>query len=416
MNRHSIQFKINIVFAIAFIAVAMIFGTALRFEHKEEHHKMFHKLDEITRALPVEAWNTNPGQLHSLARAYGLVIVDASERASILSGLSEIEAKHHAPIDPSLLPPLRPFKYRGDLYLHYQAADMNILFKEEFRENELPLLPLTLVGVMLMLVALYLVVRKSLRPVKILREEIKAYGQGRPVTSCDTLGNDEISMLYREFISSVERVEAMSAARKLFLRNIMHELNTPVAKGKLIAALSGDTNRQILTNIFERLDLLIKELSRIEHFSSGNYAPDIKPYRIIDIVDHARDLLFHEGPVHTDLGNHLFECDFEMMSLAFKNLIDNSFKHGTHTRIAWSEGALLFKSDGAPLEHDLSHYTEPFITGTGYESQAKGLGLGLYIVKNLLERQEYRLEYRHELQTNIFIIIPPAKERPHESS
>lgn len=402
MNRHSILFKVNIIFAIAFIAVFLIAMASLHFESKHKHHEMFDSLSKIIKVLPTIAWDLEPDRLRILAASHGMSIIDTTERADILS-----QAEHRGPpdMDPELLPPLRPIEHDGGLYLHYHDKTTDILFKAlEPAEKQFDVLPVITFSILLLLVVVYITIARSLRPLQLLQTQIKAFGEGHPIIPALDEKKDEISTLYREFYKSTQRVEAMSEARRLFLRNIMHELNTPVTKGRLIAAMVEDKNKEILQNVFERLELLIKELSHIEMISSEQYALDIRPYRISDLIEHANDLLFNDEEIPMRLDGQVMECDLEMMGVVFKNLIDNGLRHGSDLTISAQEGKVSFSSKADPLEHDLGHYTQPFVKGTHAQTHSKGLGLGLYIVKEILIKQGYTLTYLHRSGNNIFTI------------
>lgn len=53
---------------------------------------------------------------------------------------------------------------------------------------------------------------------------------------------------------------SIKEARSLFLRNIIHELKTPIMKGSLI---SEDLEQTRLGQIFERMNYLLDEFSKI---------------------------------------------------------------------------------------------------------------------------------------------------------
>ena len=53
------------------------------------------------------------------------------------------------------------------------------------------------------------------------------------------------------------------------------------------------------------------------------------------------------------------------------------------------------------LKHPLSFYTEPF---SQEEKRNSGFGLGLYIVKNILDKLHLTFRYRYDNNNNIFII------------
>lgn len=58
-----------------------------------------------------------------------------------------------------------------------------------------------------------------------------------------------------------KKIQTLQDSRKLFLRNIMHELKTPITKGKLITDLMEDTkNQERLKRIFRDLNTFWENL------------------------------------------------------------------------------------------------------------------------------------------------------------
>lgn len=401
--RHSILFKINIIFAIAFSALLFLTVSVFHFKAIEQDRILFDKLSNMTKGLRVEQWGTETEMLKTLAISQGLQIIDENIRSEILIHSTKKMPPH---VDPQLMPPMRFMSYKGFKYVEYQDQRIHILFKDiQATKDPFPWPLLFMVVITFILILVYIFVRKSLSPLQMMHEQMIAYGQGREIQPIEKNKKDELSVLYQEFYQSVKKVREIENARKFFLRNIMHELNTPIAKGKIISAMSENENKDILHNIFERLDLLVKELASVEQYTSGNYTIKMNKYRIIDLIDHAQDMLYGNDGFISYVQNQTLICDFEMMSLVFKNLIDNSLKYGERPAISYRYGSIYFTSIGKPLEHPLQYYTEPFTKGSEYENSIIGLGLGLYIVKEILSRQGYQLNYFYLEDRNNFVII-----------
>ncbi len=400
MNRHSILFKVNIIFAVAVAAVLVIAVAVTMIADRAEQHRLFERMRGVMHVIPPPLWNVAPEQLDALAESHGLEVVRGDEKRRVLATAEQLRARGD---DRRFAPRLRLLEAEDVRYLYYRDPLAEGLFRERAEPAELAsLLPLLLGAVVVLLSILYYTVRKSLAPIQELRQQIRAFGEGNLVVPQENGRRDEISVLYREFYKSAMKIRSLTEARRLFLRNIMHELNTPVAKGRLVAAMVEDANQPILENIFDRLDLLIRELANVEKISSGNYRLKTGHYRVIEIVDHAKDLLFLDDGIDCAVTTETITCDFEMMALAFKNLMDNSLKYGHEPAIAMEEGRIHFSSAGAPLEHGLEHYTEAFVKGQ--EEGSGGFGLGLYIVNEILRRQGFGLRYTYGEGRNDFII------------
>ena len=259
--------------------------------------------------------------------------------------------------------------------------------------------------VFLLIIMLYFWVIKSLRPLSELKNKIKTFSEGNLDIRCASDRKDEIAEVANEFDHAVTMIRELLQSRQLFLRAIMHELKTPIAKGRLVSEMLPDErNKARMHSIFERLNLLIDEFAKIEKITSKNFELTIKPYKMSDLVEASIDLLMVDDPKKLIdlkvLGDYQKEVDFELFTLVLKNLLDNGLKYSKnrHITVKIEEERLEIINEGEALKEPLENYFKPFHTSQ------KGLGLGLYIVKSILDIHHMKLEYRYEEGKNIFTV------------
>ena len=259
--------------------------------------------------------------------------------------------------------------------------------------------------VFLLILMLYFWVIRSLKPLSTLKKQIKTFSEGNLDIHCASDKKDEIAEVANEFDHAVSMIRELLQSRQLFLRAIMHELKTPIGKGRLVAEMLPDEkNKARLHNIFERLNLLIDEFAKIEKITSKNFTLNTKPYKMSDLVEASIDLLMIDNPkklIKLDvIKDYTVEVDFELFTLVIKNLLDNAIKYKSAEKIIVqiNNQKLAIVNKGEPLEEPMENYYQPF------HSSKQGLGLGLYIVKSILDIHHKKLEYRYEEGENIFII------------
>ena len=258
--------------------------------------------------------------------------------------------------------------------------------------------------IFLLIILLYLWIIKSLKPLSTLKNQIQTFSQGNLDIKCKSDKEDEIAEVANEFDHAVTMIRELLQSRQLFLRAIMHELKTPIAKGRLVSEMLDDErNKSRMHSIFERLNLLIDEFAKIEQITSKNFDLNIKPYKMSDLVEASIDLLMVESPkrlITTELVEDFhIEVDFELYTLTLKNLLDNGIKYSTNkhiTVIIDKELEIINKGDA--LKEPLENYFKPFHTSK------KGLGLGLYIVKSILDIHNKELFYRYQDGKNLFTV------------
>ena len=260
--------------------------------------------------------------------------------------------------------------------------------------------------VFLLLILLYLWIVKSLRPLSELKNKIQTFSQGNLNIACQSDKKDEIAEVANEFDHAVKMIRELLQSRQLFLRAIMHELKTPIAKGRLVSEMLEDEKNKIrMHSIFERLNLLIDEFAKIEKITSKNFELTIKPYKVSDLLEASIDMLMIENPkrfITIEIKkDYMLEVDFELFTLVIKNLLDNGIKYTTdkHITVVIDENKLEIINQAEALPEPLENYFKPF------HSSKRGLGLGLYIVKSILDIHQMKLHYRHEDKQNIFTVL-----------
>jgi len=211
--------------------------------------------------------------------------------------------------------------------------------------------------------------------------------------------------LFKKIIP-LEKLKSTTNSRNLFLRNIMHELRTPITKGLLVSNMMEDSKfKDSLKKSFFRLEYLLKEFARIEELTSKNFKIQKDEFRIIDIIDHSLDILICDLDC-IDLeviDNSIVKVDFELFSLAIKNLLDNAIKYGEDKpKVIIKENTIYIKSIGKKLSKPVNEYTKPF--NRDYENSNRGLGLGLYIINYILQAHNLTLEHNFIGKENIFSI------------
>ena len=260
--------------------------------------------------------------------------------------------------------------------------------------------------VFLLIIMLYLWIMKSLQPLSELKSKIQTFSQGNLDIDCKSDKEDEIAEVANEFDHAVTMIRELLHSRQLFLRAIMHELKTPIGKGRLIAEMLPDEkNKARMHSIFERLNLLIDEFAKIEKITSKNFDLTIKTYKMSDLVEASIDLLMVDNPgrlitTHVD-HDYTVDVDFELFTLVLKNLLDNGIKYSIdkHINIIIDNHQLQIINQAEALNEPLENYFKPFHTSK------KGLGLGLYIVKSILDIHKMELYYDHKEGKNIFMVI-----------
>ena len=260
----------------------------------------------------------------------------------------------------------------------------------------------------ILLIWFYIFLLRKLKPLTILKDEIVKFSKGDLYLNTQIEGKDEIAQVGNEFNKAISKVRELTASRNLFLRNIMHELKTPITKGKIVTDTFDESKRKdILVRVFNRFEYLLNEFSKIEELTSGHIKLEEKTYRVVDLIDQALDIILldlNDVNLHSN-HNLKINVDFDLFSITLKNLIDNAIKYNINGRpdIIINENSIIIKNKGKKLTKEITNYYKPF--NRDYEKSYDGLGLGLYISNNIINLHGYKLEYNFKDKYHTFEII-----------
>lgn len=283
---------------------------------------------------------------------------------------------------------------------------------------------------LMVVIGLFFLVVQSLFPLKSLRTEIRKFAHGERDIQCRVWYNDEIGEVAQEFNNAVKNINALNQSRHLFLRSIMHELKTPITKGRIVAEMiADDTQKTRLCSVFDRLNTLINDFARIEALSSRVQKMKCELYPLSEILDYVFEMLLIDKADIPDLfelhihENPILSVDFEFFSLALKNLLDNALKYRSYINptpdlegkkpkvtITIHKTNLYIQNEGKPLPGDIKQHAQPFFKDKNTPDSG-GLGLGIYIAKNTLEAQGFELAYKYKNHINHFIILNCIKTK-----
>lgn len=402
MKRSSVFYTITFIFILASTSIFLAFLWLMEYDKQNYTRELNAKYSTIARnTLFYMSGIINDKEYERQIEGIRMPeIIDQKEKEKILKDATILE-EISADIGSSAI-----MLYEKHHYLKIKHIDRTLLLKDnEYQPYRYDIIKIIFSIVALILLAAYIFVIRKLKPLRKLKRQIDIFARGdidkiKDVSS----GNDEISEVSEAFYNAVCQIRHLNNSRKLFLRNIMHELKTPITKGRITAEMiQKDKNQERLVSVFVKLESLINEFAAVEQITSSTALSNTKICLIDDVIDEALDIAMVEkdSVVIEKIENISINIDFKLFAIAIKNMIDNGLKYSSdrHVKIAIGDKDIKFISRGEKLSKDLKHYIEPFTKG---EDAKKSFGLGLYIVDNILEAHKLNLTYRHENGFNIF--------------
>ena len=300
-------------------------------------------------------------------------------------------------------------KNQDNFYMIIVSPNFRILFKDS-RTYSLEYLGFWILGIVFIIFTLsFLWIIQSLRPLKNLKMQIQNFSNGNLEIDCKSNKKDEIADVANEFDSAVKKIALLLNSRQLFLRTVMHELKTPIAKGRIVSELIDDhKQKDRMINIFDKLNFLINDFSNIEQIVSKNYKINKFPISINKILEKSIDMMMLDSPqkkiVIENISNISIKVDLDLFALALKNLLDNGIKYSSDkkVKITLNDNEILIISNGDKLQKPIEEYFKPYHNDTSNKNH--GMGLGLYIVSEILSIHNMELKYEYLENMNIFKI------------
>ena len=402
MKRSSVFYTITFIFALALTSIFLAFLWLMDYDKQNYARELNAKYSTIARnQLFLMSGIINEKEYERQTGDFKMPeITNEQQKEEILANATVLE-EISADIGSSAI-----MIYQNHHYLKVQHVDKILLLKDnDYQPYRYDIIKIIFLLVAIILLAAYVFVIRKLKPLRKLKRQIAKFAAGEidEVQNVSS-GNDEISEVAEAFYDAVSQIKSLNASRKLFLRNIMHELKTPITKGRLAAEMiEKSKNQERLVSVFIKLENLINEFAAVEQVTSSIALNNTKICRIDDVIDEALDIaMVDPGQVTiSKLEDVNLNADFKLLAIAAKNMIDNALKYSPnkHVNITITRESIKFINEGERLSKELRHYVEPFTKG---ESAQKSFGLGLYIVENIIKAHKLTLGYEYKNGLNVF--------------
>ncbi|MBU3015988.1 GHKL domain-containing protein [Poseidonibacter lekithochrous] len=237
---------------------------------------------------------------------------------------------------------------------------------------------------------------------------LQLFKNGEKTIKVDIGENNELSEITKNLNAYLQKQSDIIDSREELLRNISHELKTPIAKGKfLIEKLQKNDDHKTIKNIntiFYDIEMLTSKLLEREKLNFAILKTSKFKSSTLILESLSKLLIEDEAKVIVKIQNDFdIQADFYYLTIALKNLIDNAMKYAKEFPITIeSKDDIVFVSNiSSKLSNDLIYYIQPF---TREPNQQQGHGLGLNIVDKILSRHGFKLNYKYNNSYNTFYI------------
>ena len=314
-----------------------------------------------------------------------------------------------------------------DLTLQFLAT---VDSQKEARDISLGFLPYTLLAsFVLSLIASYLYARMISAPILEIKQMTKRMKRldrtaSLPIHSQDEIGvlKQQINDLYHHLLEVIDNLEQqkqenlkLEQMKVEFLRGASHELKTPLASLKIILEnmrdkigryKDRDRYLSVSLDIVDEMNQIVLEilsLSSVQELGGGK-----EWIQLDDVVN--RILTQNQVLVETrslSIDNYLpatsIFMNLPILKLVLSNIISNAVKHS-------DKGGVIrigLENEGTDFVIENTSVSKENIS-TKAQSKKEG-GLGLFVVKYLLEHEELSYRFEESLTGRRFVMVLPKK-------
>ncbi len=219
--------------------------------------------------------------------------------------------------------------------------------------------------------------------------------------------SDEIGALARDFDAMADRVEALVGSQRRLLRDVSHELRSPLARLRVALELARRPTRHPADEALDRiereagrLDELIGRILLLEKLQAGSLQKPGEQWDLADLVrEVCDDASFESKPKECEIVLEAprsvpFAGSAELVRSGLDNIVRNAVRHapaGTavdvRLRAAGATVTIVVRDRGEGVADDqLEALFQPFArVGESRDRESGGSGLGLAIARRAIE-------------------------------
>lgn len=295
----------------------------------------------------------------------------------------------------------------------------------------------------IILVASWLLIRRTLRPLHEIARRIDAWDPERGLRPLDQTDTPETLAVALSLARASERLRRAFQEIREFSLRASHEIKTPLTILRAQAETEarhaearGDTQgmarMESQTEEIDRLARMVDSLGLLSKADAGMLALKVSPSRldelVVEFLDDVRVLAEPTGlVVATKIEQSVFAFfDSRRMRQVFLSLAENAIKYNTPggviemgVGVMHKEAVLWIENTGIHLEAmESARVFEPFFRGAETSQEVEGAGLGLSIARSVIEAQGGRITFT-SIQPNrirVAIHLPLAPSSTVEKS
>ncbi|MEW9121711.1 MAG: HAMP domain-containing sensor histidine kinase [Thermotaleaceae bacterium] len=269
---------------------------------------------------------------------------------------------------------------------------------------------------------IYLLSKRMSSPLQAMGKAAERLAEGDFSQRIAIYSEDEIGQVTKAFNGMAQRLESAEENRRSFIAAVAHELRSPLTliKGFVEGILDGTVEEgerskylQIILKETGRLNNLIINLLDVQKMESDQYPIHIHPFDINELI--RRTLIKYEEEIEKRTvaislklqGERMMvQGDRDAIEQVLSNLIDNSMKFMGEqgeieitSEVKQGKARISLRDNGIGIapEEQQAIWEKFYKVDKSRDRNKTGTGLGLYIVKKIIERHGEKIQVESQV-------------------
>ena len=292
----------------------------------------------------------------------------------------------------------------SEIFIATSANDLT-----EFLQNILKMFAISAIVVMgVAFIAIYFVTKRMVKPLRDMLDATMSFGKGDFSVRVPVKDMDEIGQLGVAFNNMATSLASLESVRRSFIANVSHELKTPMQTiaGFIDGILDGTIPQEKHKKYLEIVSSEVKRLSRVVHsmlniarIEAGEMSITPTAFDINDVV--LKTIFTFEQTLEAknidvrglDTGKIMVEADKDLVHQVIYNLVENAVKfvnQDGYIEVIYNAQkdrtyiGIKNSGMGIPKEEIPKVFDRFYKTDKSRGLDKKGVGLGLYIVRSIV--------------------------------
>lgn len=315
-------------------------------------------------------------------------------------------------------------KVSGIILLFSPITELNYVLQEVVYT----MVAIIVISVLLCTLAILKISIRISEPIVNISEYAKQIGKGKEVPDIEIKSKDEIGKLANSFNEMKKELSVAEQMRREIVANVSHELRTPLTsiigfiKGILDGVISKEDEKKYLSIAYEeanRLKDLTRDIVEVAKLESGNTKLNKEKFYINDLINDVYieletlvkeknlEFIYDEREKNIEIN-----ADKSRIKQVLINVVNNAVKYTNDGYIKIllekkdAQAEITIEDSGIGIRKDkVAYLFNKFYTANEYGNATSGAGLGLNIVKNIIDMHNGKIRIESEENKGTKVII-----------